>query len=98
MLGEHLDAQTLLDWGLWDEVVPLADLMDRALALAEAYAAQPPIAVQMIKQTINQLGGALDAAILHMDADQNLLTSTTDDRKHAMQEFIDRTSPEFTGN
>ena len=69
-----------------------------ALALAEAYAAQPPIAVQMIKQTINQLGGALDAAILHMDADQNLLTSTTDDRKHAMQAFIDRTSPEFTGN
>jgi hypothetical protein len=52
----------------------------------------------MIKQTINQLGGALDAAILHMDADQNLLTSTTDDRKHAMQAFIDRTSPEFTGN
>ena len=98
MLGEHLDAQTLLDWGLWDEVVPLAHLMDRALTLAEAYAAQPPIAVQMIKQTINQLGGALDAAILHMDADQNLLTATTDDRKHAMQAFIDRTSPVFTGN
>ena len=30
----------------------------------------------MIKQTLNQVAGALDASILHMDADQNLLTAT----------------------
>ena len=44
------------------------------MALAERYAAQPPVAAQMIKQTLNQVVGALDASILHMDADQNLLT------------------------
>ena len=45
------------------------------MALAERYAAQPPVAAQMIKQTLNQVVGALDASILHMDADQNLLTA-----------------------
>jgi enoyl-CoA hydratase/carnithine racemase len=59
MLGERLDAQTLLSWGLWDEAVPEEQLMPRAQALADRYAAQPPIAVQMIKQTINQISGRL---------------------------------------
>ncbi|MGB1188826.1 MAG: enoyl-CoA hydratase/isomerase family protein [Pseudomonadales bacterium] len=87
MLGERFDAETLKDWGLWDEVVPRADLERRSLALAESYAAQPPIAVQMIKETINQVSGALDRAILHMDADQNLLTAGSQDRQRAIAAF-----------
>ena len=88
MLGERFDAQTLVNWGLWDEAVPEDQLMERALALAKTYAEQPPIAVQMIKQTINQISGALDQAILHMDADQNLLTGSSQDRALAIQGFF----------
>lgn len=98
MLGEHLEAQTLLNWGLFDEVVPLSQLAERTLALAETYAIQPPVATQMIKQTINQLSGALDQAVLHMDADQNLLTATTEDRARAMEAFRERTTALFTGD
>ena len=98
MLGERFDAQTLVNWGLWDEAVPLASLNDRALTLAETYATQPPIAVQMIKQTINQISGALDQAILHMDADQNLLTATSADRTLGIQGFLQATPAEFTGD
>ena len=98
MLGERLDAQTLLSWGLWDEAVPEEQLMPRVLGLADAYAAQPPIAVQMIKQTINQISGALDQAILHMDADQNLLTGSSQDRALGIQGFLAGTAPTFTGD
>jgi hypothetical protein len=52
----------------------------------------------MIKQTLNQVAGALDASILHMDADQNLLTATTDDRKQAMLAFLNKTSATFVGD
>jgi enoyl-CoA hydratase len=93
-----LDAQTLLSWGLWDEAVPEEQLMPRAQALADRYAAQPPIAVQMIKQTINQISGALDQAILHMDADQNLLTGSSQDRALGIQGFLAGTAPTFTGD
>jgi len=98
MLGERFDAQTLVNWGLWDEAVPEDQLMERALALAKTYAEQPPIAVQMIKQTINQISGALDQAILHMDADQNLLTGSSQDRALAIQGFLASNPTEFTGD
>ena len=98
MLGERLDAQTLLNWGLWDEAVPEDQLMPRVIALADRYAAQPPIAVQMIKQTINQISGALDEAILHMDADQNVLTASSQDRDRGLQGFLAATAPAFTGD
>ena len=78
--------------------MPEEQLMPRALALADAYAAQPPVAVQMIKQTINQVSGALDQAILHMDADQNLLTASGEDRALGIQHFLAGTSPTFTGD
>ncbi len=98
MLGERLDAKTLLNWGLWDEAVPEDQLMPRVIALADRYAAQPPIAVQMIKQTINQISGALDEAILHMDADQNVLTASSQDRDRGLQGFLAGTAPAFTGD
>jgi enoyl-CoA hydratase len=78
--------------------VPEEQLMPRAQALADRYAAQPPIAVQMIKQTINQISGALDQAILHMDADQNLLTGGSQDRALGIQGFLAGTAPTFTGD
>jgi len=56
------------------------------------------VAAQMIKQTLNQVAGALDASILHMDADQNLLTATTDDRRQAMLAFLNKTSATFVGD
>jgi enoyl-CoA hydratase/carnithine racemase len=98
ILGERLDALTLEAWGLIDEVCEPGDLKKRSMALAECYAAQPPVAAQMIKQTLNQVAGALDASILHMDADQNLLTATTDDRRQAMLAFLNKTSATFVGD
>jgi enoyl-CoA hydratase/carnithine racemase len=98
MLGERLDAPTLADWGLIDELCELENLDQVALNMAERYAAQPPIATQMIKQTLNQIAGALDAAILHMDTDQNLLTATTEDRRQAMLQFLTKSPATYNGD
>jgi len=78
--------------------VPRADLEQRSLALAQSYAAQPPIAVQMIKETINQVSGALDRAILHMDADQNLLTAGSQDRQRAIAAFLSGDRVDYIGD
>ena len=83
---------TLLQWGALDELVPRAELLTRALAMAQHYAAKPPIAVQMIKRSVNAIEAALDRSLMHMDADQNLLTQSTDDRRTAAATY--RTSRE----
>ncbi len=97
MLGNLEPAETLLEWGFLDEIVTREDLMTRALEIAQDYAARPPIAVQMIKESINAVSHALDAAAMHMDVDQNLLTAGTGDLREGIAAFLEKREPDFKG-
>lgn len=97
MTGKLFEARTLEAWGFLDEVATLEDLVPAARRWAEEYAALPPISVQMIKRSINMVAGPLDRAIMHMDTDQWLLTSTTGDFREAVTAFFEKRAPVFKG-
>jgi len=96
--GETIGASDLLTWGMLDEVVERDDLLRRARELADFYAAKPPVAVQMIKRSINRISGALDQSVMDMDADQNLLNRDSDDMAEAMRAYFAKDTGDFTGN
>lgn len=96
--GERISAETLLQWGVLDDLVPVEQLAQSAHTLATHYAAKPPIAAQMIKRSINALSAPIGEAIMHMDSDQNLFTQTTSDRSAAIEAYLKGTEPHFTGN
>lgn len=96
--GERVHAQTLLAWGLLEDVVPAADLLGRARAFAQTYVNKSPVAAQMIKRSINNIVGGLDRALMHMDADQNLMTYYTDDRREAAAAYLEGRAPLFRGD
>lgn len=96
--GALIPADTLLAWGFIDEIVAPEALEARAIEMAEEYAALPPVAVQMIKRSINAVAGPLDAAILHADADQWLLGTKTADFREAIGAFRDKRKPSFKGD
>ena len=98
MLGGREDYSTLLAWGFLDQVVERDELRAAVDVLAKQYTAQPPIAVQMIKQSINAVSSALDDAVMHMDTDQNILSQLTDDRNEAMSAFFEKRDPVFKGD
>ena len=98
MLGANENAQTLKNWGFLDEVVERERLDEAVITMAGDYASRPPVAVQMIKKSINAVNSALDGAIMHMDTDQNLLTATTEDLSEGMSAFREKRTPEFKGN
>jgi enoyl-CoA hydratase len=54
LTGEMIDAQEALRLGLVERVVPAAQLMEAALALAGQIAAKAPLAVAAAKQAINR--------------------------------------------
>ena len=98
MSGKLMPAATLLGWGMLDEVCAIGDLANQAEALAKEYAALPPIAVQMIKRSVNRYSQALGEAVMHMDTDQWLLTTRTDDFNESISAFHDKRTPTLTGN
>lgn len=96
--GERVHAGTLLEWGLVEELVAPERLLERACDFARTYVDKSPVAAQMIKRSINAISGALDRALMHMDADQNLFTLTTRDQPAAARAYREGVPPEFEGN
>ena len=96
--GERIHSEELLHWGILDQRVPKAELCAAAEKMALAYAAKSPMAAQMIKRSINTLATPLGNAIMHMDADQNLLNQQSTDRAEAIRAYRSKTDPTFTGN
>lgn len=97
MTGERIDAQTALDWGAVDFVVPPDELDDRALELAKKIAAKPPIALAMAKTMIDQgHAGAVRSGIA-----QELLAQTalfkTEDYTESRAALREKRTPNYTG-
>jgi enoyl-CoA hydratase/carnithine racemase len=63
MLGERFDAAQARDWGLIWKVVPDAELMPEALALARRIATLPAGAVRDLKRILARPAGDLEAAM-----------------------------------
>ena len=78
--------------------MPEDKLLARAAEMAEAYAAQPPIAAQMVNRSVNAISSALDQAIMHMDSDQYLYATSGEDFKEAIQAFLEKRKGIFKGN
>jgi enoyl-CoA hydratase/carnithine racemase len=95
--GDFVDADAALAMGMVSKVVDDGDLQEEARALAESFAAQPPVAVQIIKRAVYQgldhdLRTALDMISSHL-----AVVSSTRDADEALDALKNRRRGKYVG-
>lgn len=95
--GDTVDARQALEMGLVSRVVPAATLMDEALALASRIAANPPRSLRVAKRLLIDAQAMRLHEVLEMSAALQALVHETPDHHEAVDAFLDRRPPNFTG-
>lgn len=95
LTGEFIDAETALDFGLVNRVVPAHTLDEATTALAEKIASKPPAAVRMGKALFyQQLGQPLDAA--YQQASETITCNMLlDETLEGVDAFIEKRAPDW---
>lgn len=97
LAGERIGAGEALQWGLVSRVLPAAQLLPAALALAERIAANAPLAVRAIRRAVREGGEMpLPQGLLFERTLFNALRSTAD-RAEGRAAFHERRPPVFKG-
>ena len=94
--GDRLTAQQWLQYGLFAEVVPDAELLERAAALAAKIAAKSPLALREIKGLMGH--GPLDHATgLALELEASRRYASSEDMAEGVAAFAEKRPPRFTG-
>ncbi len=97
LLGERIEATRAVELGLALRVVPEAQLLEEALALAERLADGPPLALAAIKHaTRKSLDGTLEDALAREASGQTALLQSADLREGVVA-WTARRKARFTG-
>ena len=97
LTGDAIDAKTALEWGLVTQVVPGAELMTAARALADRVLSRGPFAIRLAKMAVNASARVdLDSGLL-IESLAQALCFQSDDKHEGTTAFLEKRPPTFTG-
>jgi enoyl-CoA hydratase/carnithine racemase len=97
MTAEPIDAGIAAEWGIVTELCAPAELMPRALAVAESVARLPPRALAAIKEVMREGSGLPLNAALALEKEAFLRVFATADKQEGMVAFLEKRAPRFAG-
>jgi enoyl-CoA hydratase/carnithine racemase len=98
LTARRLDAKEALGWGLLDECLPVAHTEARALELCRTLAAQAPLAVAGMKETLRLLTSPTPSAEeqVHL-REVRARAFASEDAKEGRAAFLEKRPPRFRG-
>jgi enoyl-CoA hydratase/carnithine racemase len=97
LTGDTYTAAEAREMGLVNKVVAADQVMDEALKLADRVAANPPRAVRLAKRLLREGQHSRLPDVLELSAAFQALAHETADHKEAVEAFLDKRPPVFTG-
>ena len=97
LTGRVYDAPLALDNRIINRVVPHDDLLDHANSLAEEIAANPPLAIRATKQLLNSHLPDL-SHVIQTEHRANDPLRGTNDQQEAVEAFLEKREPKFSGS
>ena len=95
--GRRITAEDAIRLGLVDRLAPAESVVEAAVELADAIAANAPLAVRAVKRALEESQGRRpDEARRRVKALRSALDSTAD-YEEGLAAFAERRSPRFTG-
>ncbi|MGE6377480.1 enoyl-CoA hydratase/isomerase family protein [Peribacillus muralis] len=97
LTAERIKAKTALQYGFINKIVAPELLMEEAVDLAGKIAKQPPLAVRLIKESVNK---AVDHSLyegMQFERKNFYLLFASKDQKEGMSAFVEKRKPNFTG-
>lgn len=98
MTGDLIDAQRALQLGLVNRVVPSAQVLDEALALAGRVVANGPLGVQATKRIVRASTQLTAAETWALQDELHASVFDSDDAKEGARAFVERRDPVWTGH
>ncbi len=97
LTGYRVPAQELYRLGIVEACVPVEDLMNTALELANQIASKSPIASVMAKQALNAIENMSLRDGYRYEQDLTAAISKTEDAQEAKRAFLEKRVPVFSG-
>ena len=97
MTGEMVSATTALQHGISSQVCPSGLTVQYALELATKIAAQAPLAIRAIKQSLKSIHEVTLSQGLKLERQHFVWLAATQDRREGIQAFLEKRQPAFRG-
>jgi len=97
LTGDLLTAQEAFRYGLVNHVVESAELLPTALEIARKIAANGPLAVRNIRQSVRTCHGRPESEALPMEAALAAVVTASEDAREGPKAFMERRQPVFRG-
>ena len=96
-LGNLIDAHRGMELGLIDRVTNKKELIEESIRLAREISSLSPIALEMLKGSINASYEMSEKALLAYELDSLGFYWGTEDRKEGFKSFLEKRKPDFKG-
>lgn len=97
LTGDSIDVGEAAALGLVNRIVPAADVVDEAIALAERIAANGPLAVQATKRLVRAAAIEAAADVWALQAELQPKVFGSEDAKEGAIAFVEKRSPVWKG-